>query len=163
MPSYPLGYKKIVDVSGATVGVKDDDAYQSGDVLGGLLTLTGAARIDGSGAVLEAIFIQDGSDQKKDLDVLIFNALPNGATSSFVDNAPIAIDPADLSKLKSLVSFGWEDYHEFNGITAIADFPDIGHSVIPASGLDLYAVLIARDVATYDDDSLGVSFTFRQD
>lgn len=121
-------------------------AYSAGHLVGNKLTLTGIARADGKLALLQSLFLIDTSNQKAALELLIFNANPSATT--FTDHATLSINAADVGKIVRRVSIAAADYVTID-TKAFADISPGGKVLKPASGVDMYACLVAVGTPTY--------------
>ena len=70
--------------------------YASGQVIGSLLEVTGAARAAGRGGLMTSASLVLNAANAAQIDVLIFNTQPSG---SFADGAALALSLADAKKL----------------------------------------------------------------
>jgi hypothetical protein len=149
----------IVKVSGASVAV-NGDIYAPGDLLGNKLILINALRIAGGSGLLQSITVQDLSNQKGALDVVIFDSDPSGTT--FTNNAAFDVADADIVKIIGVVSIIPSDYIGF-AYSAVATKSGLAMPVAVAAGRDLYACLVCRGTPTYTANELGIAFGFLQD
>lgn len=130
-----------------TVTVSTSPAYTGGDSIGGKLTLTGAARVTGSGGRIIGIVFTDKADQTAAIiDIDFFNADPSGST--LTDNAAPSIPDADAFKWVGRVSLATTDFIQFNGnkVASKRDF------ILPyhcAAGTSLFAVMKTAGTPTY--------------
>lgn len=119
-------------------------AYAVGNVIGGLLTLTGAARAVGSGLIQQvmATFV---SGVVPSLDIIFFNASPTGSTVT--DKTALAVATADLGKVVGVV-------HASDGTLLGATLPSIVQATQQAlafnlpSGTSLFAAVVTRTAIT---------------
>lgn len=122
-------------------------AYADGDNLGGLQTLTSAARTTGGLAILESIVITDKANQQAEMTILFFDSDPTGAGTDLDNNDPFAITTA-LSKVIGHVDIVVGNYTEVDS-KAVATLPGINLG-LPASGsANLYAAAIVRGAPTF--------------
>lgn len=83
-------------------------AYASGNAVGGLMTLAGAARALGTYAgapatsgLLQSVFVNSKSLQTTQMDLVLFNANPT--TTTCTDKTAIAVSAADFDKVRGVV------------------------------------------------------------
>lgn len=120
----------------------DTSIYASGDVIDGILTLTG---IGASHRFLNHIVIVDQDGEKVQIDFFFFNALPTG---TYTDNAAFAIDSADYSKLIGSESVFTSDYVDA-GSDAIAKHEPINLEINPTADDNLYVIPVVRAAPTF--------------
>lgn len=133
----------------ATPGLAGSGAYSSGQVVGGLLTFSAAARGPGMGGLIQSVIMLDQDGQNAVTDVIFFAANPSNST--FTDQAAVALAAADLAAARVGVA------HITDWTLAAAATMGIGTDPtfrgIPfqcASGLNtLYAVMVTRGTPTY--------------
>ena len=121
-------------------------AYSAGHCVGGKLTLAGAVRANSGTALLQSLLLIDTSNQKAALELLIFNADPTSST--LTDHAAAVLHANDIGKIIRRVSIAAADYVTLDS-KAFADIVPGGRVVKTASGVDLYACLIAVGTPTY--------------
>ena len=132
-------------------------AYSSGNLLGGLLTLAGAARVNAdtgglATGTIRTVTLTDKANQKSAVDVVFFVANPTNTT--FTDHAAAAINVADLPNVAGHVSIVAGDYISLAASTnAVATKGGLGISYKIPSGSSLYACLICRGTPTYASTS----------
>lgn len=119
--------------------------YAAGDVVGGKLTLANVVRATGGTAVLQSLFLQDLSNQKPALEILIFNADP--AAGTYTDNGAFAVNTTDAAKLIRRIPVATTDWVTL-GTMAIADISPGGKVLKAASGTSLYALIIVGGTST---------------
>lgn len=145
--------------SATAVPVCDLNAYATGELIGGKLTLTGAARVSGGSGSIETLTLVDQAKQALACDIVFFEADPSATT--FTDQA--AFDPADADLLNvcGVVSIVVADYASFND-NCVATKANIGIAFGPLStGTSIYAAIVARgahDFAAATDLQLKVKF-----
>lgn len=144
----------IIKIAGATVGV-NTDAYASGDLLGGKLTLSGVYPVGPKEPYLTSIAIQDLTEQSATIDVVLFDADPSGTT--FTNNAELDIADADLPKIIGIYQVS--DYHAFAD-SSVGIATGVAMAAKPIAGEDLYACLVSRGTPTYAANELSVVFGF---
>jgi hypothetical protein len=130
-----------------TVTVSTSPAYSAGDCVGGKLTLSSIMRTGGPGtALLQSLFLMDTSNQKAALELLIFNANPSAST--FTDNSAISLHANDIGKIIRRISIAASDYVTIDS-KAFVDLSPGARVLKAASGVDLYAALVAVGTPTY--------------
>lgn len=130
----------------------DTAIYASGELMGGKLTISNAARLGVYTGTISSVIISDLDSDAVDIDVVYFKSDPSSTT--FTDQAAFDIADADLLKIVCVVSV--TDYFVFSdnsvGIAQNANCPfDLG------DGTTLYAALVSRgtpDYATASDLTL---------
>lgn len=130
--------------------------YSIGDCVGGVFTLTGAARNVSITTLLQSIHVKDASNQKQPFTILIFNANPTGATTT--DNAAFAYG-ADFSKQIGIINVVATDYTTIDG-KASAPLSGLGRVYTPNGSKDLFAVIIAQGTPTYGANSTSLMVTY---
>lgn len=135
-------------------------AYHAGDNIGGILTLTAAARVAAIGTTLTRLSVLDAANQKAQLELLFFSANP--AASTFTDNAAPVIHANDVAKFVGRITVYASDYLVV-GAKAVACIANIGLAMIPAA-TSLFCVILTPGTPTYAATSdLGISMAFYQD
>jgi len=76
-------------------------AYAPSQSVGGLITLTGSARIAGGSGLVQAVTAAFTSGSQPFLDVILFNANPTAST--LTDRSMVAIAAADAAKVVGVV------------------------------------------------------------
>lgn len=118
-------------------------AYTSGDVVGTIQEIPNAVLDTKGMAVLRNVIILDADDQKKDLDIFIFNQLITVAA----DNAAFAPTYADLQKLVARVQVVTADYQSNNSKAIALKSMEV---LLPAfaKSKSLWAVFVTRSTPT---------------
>ena len=122
--------------------VADTSIYASGDVIDGILTLTG---IGARHSFLTDIVIVDQDNEQVQIDFFFFKALPTG---TYTDNAAFAVDSADYSKLIGVVEVTAGLYVDA-GSDAIAQKSPINLEINPTADDNLYVIPVVRGAPTY--------------
>lgn len=129
----------------ATITGSTSPAYASGDLVGGKLTLSNAARVSGSSGIVQSAIITSKSLQNNVVfDVVFFNADPSNST--FTDNAAFDIHDNDLDKVigvaqcNTVIPFSGSSVHQALGLA----LPFAGS----AGSTTLYAAVITRSTTT---------------
>lgn len=125
----------------------DTNIYASGDLIGGKLTFTNALLRSGGTGTLKTLVLVDQAKQAAAVDLILFNADPDGTT--FTDNVALDIADADMAKIVGAVSIPAANYFAFSD-NNVAVVKDIGLVVKAASGSStLYGALVSRGTPTY--------------
>ena len=157
-PAIEVG-RKLFQVT-PTVTVSTSPAYTVGDSIGGKITLTNAIRTALGLVRLDSIMILDRSNQKPQMDILIFETDPSATSSA--DNAAFAFGTDDDLKLVARIRVATADYETVDS-KALATIRNIGAILKCASGTDLYAYLVAVGTPTFaTTTALQVRFGFSQ-
>lgn len=141
-------------------------AYSTGDILGTLFEIPGAA-LDGSGStILQSIVVTDKSKQDPSFSLVLFSTKPTG---TYTNNAPFDPSIADLLKVTLKLDFGG-DFTDFTlaAISQQGGLNQQAHSISPDSlnpGKDgsLWAVLVIQSDSVFVTTSdLSFKFLFEQ-
>lgn len=135
-----ITHAKVVEAA----PVVDTAAYNTGELIGGKLTLANAARTNISTGTITDVVIIDQDKETVDLDVIFFDTNPTGTT--FTDSA--AFDPADADLLNAVCIVSLTTHKDFNdngmSIATGVNCPfDLGSSTT------LYAAIVSRASVTY--------------
>lgn len=117
-------------------------AYAAKDAVGGLMTFAGAARTAGGACRLSGLQVVDLAQQMKSMDLLLFDRTITAPT----DNAIFAPTDAELAYCVGVVPIG-SGYFADLSTNAVANVPVSLDIVL--NGTDLFAVLVAREAATF--------------
>lgn len=159
------GEAHIGEVGAATTVVAPaitvtNGAYHANDNVGGVLTLTGASRVSGKATTLTRVSVLDAANQKKQLELVFFNANPSAST--FTDNAAPVIHANDQAKFVGRITINSSDYISV-GTTGLACLANIGLAMVPNGSANLYCVILTPDTPTYTTGCLQISLAFYQD
>ncbi len=121
-------------------------AYHALDDIGGVLTLTGAARATGGGTTLTRVSVLDAANQKAQLELLFFNANP--AASTFTDNAAPVIHANDVGKYIGRLTIYAADYLSV-GTKAVTCLSNLGLGFVTAASANLFYVILTPSTPTY--------------
>lgn len=118
-------------------------AHADGDVLGTVMTFSGALSNLLSGRV-KGVVITDKGKQSPVCDLVLFNAAPGASVGA--DDAAFAPAAGDLAKIMGGVRFATTDWY----VASANSFAYRGNIDIPVSTLtgDLYGVLVSRGTPT---------------
>jgi len=123
--------------------------YSSGDVVGGLVTVSNVVRSGLNSGKIVGAAIHNRVSHAVDLSLIFFNANPSGTT--FTENSALTIAAADLSKV--IADLALTRHRQFVG-NSVA-LPAINQSPIPfelqpgsdnVENLNLYLVLLAGGI-----------------
>lgn len=141
-----------------TPTISTSPAYTTGDCLGGVQTISNAARFSGGGGVITSVTVLDKTQaQRSAFDILLFNSSITATT----DNAAFAGSDADMAKCIGIISILTTDYNTaFAGVplNSVAFKPNSATATWPQSmaipyycsgGTTLYAQLVVRGTPTY--------------
>jgi hypothetical protein len=124
----------------------DTAQYASGDRLGSLMTLSGAADGDFSPTTLKSVVILDKAKQKSALDIFFFDASPTIASA---DNAALDITDAEMAdKFLGSVTIAAADYKDLNASSVVTATCDLPLKPTTTAGT-IYALLVSRGTPTY--------------
>jgi hypothetical protein len=135
-------------------------AYTTGMVVGGLIPLAGAARVNNGSGLLQNVVVTVKTALTAAFDVLVFDTQPTNST--FTDNVALALNVADLPSLcgvahcTDLISGGTPQILQMaNGPLAFK---------LSAASTTLYAVIVMRGAETLASTSaIGLSAIILQD
>ena len=117
-------------------------AYAAGDVVGGEIEITNAARISGDGGVLASASLSCEDDlAASDIEVLLFDSNPTG---TYTDNAALAVPDADTYALIAAVDL------DKKTDTGDGSFLQGRNVMVPyqADATSLWAVMVCRNAFT---------------
>lgn len=147
--------------------VTASSAYTSGNAIGGLMTIAGAARVSGSlgaagtGGILSAMVMNSKSLQTTQVDVVFFDANPTGSTCT--DKTAFSLATADFDKVVGYLTIpgtaangaGW--VAGTVGSLGIPTYYPITYDL--ASATSIYACAVTRGTPTWTATT-DVSFKF---
>lgn len=144
-----------------TPTISNGAAYTSGDVLGGLQTLSNAARISGGSGIIQSITVLDKTQaQRAAIDLLFFDR----SVTVAADNAAVAMSDADMAFCLGIVSIGpYNAAWPGTPLNSEATLLNVGLPFV-LNGTDLFVVAVVRGTPTYTSTSdLIFSYTILQD
>lgn len=152
-------FSKNIDVALTTTA----GAYNSGDNVGGVLTLANAVRSSGGTCVLQSLHIRDNTNQKAALTILIFASDPT-AGATITDNAAFAYGASAFPKQIDKINVLTTDYETVDG-KATATLSGLGRVYTANGSANLYAVIVTTGTPTYGavSTALAVNFGILQD
>jgi hypothetical protein len=167
-PVYSIaGENHIGMVGGTTVLVSPAipttaTPYTANDVVGGKLTIAGAARVSGGTGILQSVLVRDVNNQKAALTILLFNADP--ANGTYTDNVALTLNATDAAFIVRKINILTTDY-ETLGTQAVADVAVAFKPIKITAGTSLFALVITTGTPTYgaNSTSLNISFGIVQD
>lgn len=136
-------------------------AYTSGDELGTLMTITGAARYTGGGGLVRSITVLDKTQaQRSAIDILLFTATITVAGN----NNPFLPSDADMLNFLGSIPIATGDYNTTwagtptnSAATKLVEHPYI------CTATSLFALAVVRGTPTYTSTSdIVISFTLQQ-
>jgi hypothetical protein len=134
--------------------------YADGDVLGGLLTLSGALDEGFKTGQLVSGIITDTSTNFTNTKVYFFSELPSNST--FTDQAPLSIDLSDLDKIVGVMSFtAVEDLTV--ALFSYGSSPTTYAIPVRAETTSLYAVAVCSGAPAYTASCLSLQVQLIQD
>jgi hypothetical protein len=135
-------------------------AYSSGYVVGGMISLSGAARINAGSGLIQNVAVTVKTSLTAPFDILFFDTNPSNST--FTDNTALAINVADLPSLvgvvhaTDLVSGGTPNVLQATNLAMPFK--------LSASSTTLYAVIVMRGAESFASTSaIGLSVLVKQD
>ena len=137
-------------------------AYSIGDVIGGIQTLTAAARVNATCTTLDTLTIRDKAMQDADIKLWFFDQNPT--SGSYDDNDALDIDDADLAFCLGCLRMLSSDYDDATD-NSIATLRNQGLKLTPTGGAsDLYAIAEIETADSYASTSdLTFVYEFSQD
>jgi len=129
-----------------TPTISTTPAYTSGDVLGGLQTISNAARISGGSGTVSSILVLDKTQaQRAAIDIMFFDRSVTVAS----DNAAVAMSDADMAFCLGILSIGpYNTAFPGTPLNSISTLLNVGLRFV-LNGTDLYAVAVVRGTPTY--------------
>ncbi len=131
------------------------NVYANGEMIGNLIKLQGALQDKDGYTTLMSAMIHDLAQQGVNLEVIIFASEPSATT--FTDGDALAINPADLIKIKA--SEVVDVSREYDG-NSIGIKGNIGQPIKGTSDLDLWVCFVARGAMTLTENSLSAILEF---
>ncbi len=122
-------------------------AYAAGDCLGTVKKITSGG-IQNPFMLVHAVTVKDADNQKKDFDIVFFNAEPTAGT--YTDNAAASIPAADLAKVIGVIKVVAADYTTY-GSVAIGD-KRVGRPIFGAT----HYLCVAQGTPTHTDAGLKI-------
>ncbi len=122
--------------------------YASGDCVGGLQTITAAARQNGGSGVLQSVVLLDKTQaQRAAIDLLVFD----DTVTSAGDNSPVAFSDADMAKCIGIIRLpNYNDPWPGTPLNSLAQRLDVGLPFVCASGASvIYVQAVVRATPTY--------------
>jgi hypothetical protein len=151
---------KVVRLS-VTPTISNGAVYASGDVIGGLQTISNAVRkAGGSGTILSIVVIDKTQAQRAAMDILFFDR----SVTVAADNAAVATSDADMANCLGIVSIGpYNTAFPGTPLNSLSTLLNVGLPIV-CNGADLFAVVVSRGTPTYTSTSdLEFKYTILQD
>lgn len=135
--------------------------YAANQSVGGLQTLTNASLVAGSPVILDSLVIQDKSNQKPQLDILILDSTSSGGT--ITDNTNLTLGATNAGKVIARIPVVTADWQSVGVDTyAFASYGALGKILLP-TGRNLFAVIVTRGTPTFvSTTDLTFKFGFKQ-
>lgn len=144
-----------------TPTISSSPAYTSGDVVGGLQTISNAARVSGGSGTISQITVMDKTQaQRAAMDILFFDR----SVTVAADNAAVAMSDSDMAFCLGVISIGpYNTAWPGTPLNSISTLMNVGFRFV-LNGTDLFAVAVVRATPTYTSTSdLIFSYTIDQD
>lgn len=125
----------------------DTAIYASGELMGGLQTLSNATSPTVFGGIIAQVEITDKDAENAAIDVIYFDSNPSSTT--FTDQAPLDIADVDLTKIICVVSITAYKAYADNSSAALQNV----NCPFRASSSTIYAAFISRGTPTYTSAS----------
>lgn len=145
-----------------TPTISSSPAYTSGDCLGGLNTISNAARLSGGGGIITGIKLLDKTQAQRSAMTLLFF---NQSVTSAGDNSPAAFSDADMANCVAMVEILTGDYNTAwagTPLNSVAYLPNSSTRTFPldmaipyycSGGTSLYMQAVVRGTPTYTTSS----------
>lgn len=130
----------------------DTGAYESGDLIGGKITIDPPSPASiGNGVLIQSVVITDLAGQEAEIDVMFFDGDP--ANTTFTDNAAFDPNDADLENFGAGIATV-DDWHSFND-SSLGQALRLAIPIVPEEEVGtFYAVLISRGTPTFGASDL---------
>lgn len=134
--------------------------YVSGDVVGGIITLSGVMEASGRQAKLTTLAIKDKDNGAPALNIYFFRATP--AAGTYTDNAGLAWGTGDLGNCVGSVQVLSTDYLQ-DGTSPMAVATIAGLDMLMGSATsDLYCLIISKSSVTITNGNFSAEFAFER-
>ena len=144
-------FAEVVTTKTAVIEVAptvDTNAYASGDLIGGKLTLSNATAYTVYSGIISNVVIIDKDKEALDIDVVFFDTNPTATT--FTDNAAFTPNDTDLLNIICTVSITTDVAFADNGMS----YANNVNCPFKTPGTNtIYAALVARGAGTYTSSS----------
>jgi hypothetical protein len=144
-----------------TPTISNGVAYTSGDCVGGLQTISNAARISGGTGTIVSVLVFDKTQaQRAAMDLLFFDRSVTVAG----DNAAVAMSDGDMANCLGVISIGpYNTAWPGTPLNSISTLFNIGLPFV-LNGTDLFCQAVVRGTPTYTSTSdLLFTYTILQD
>lgn len=138
----------------------DTGAYATGDLMGGKLSVAGAASASGGSGKILSVVVVDDDKQLGALTIQCFAADPTNTTHT--DQAAFAPADADLATAIASVDVLSTDYQSYS-TNSVASRYNLNIPYDLATGTTLYCDLVSRDAKTYAADGITLLFFLERD
>jgi len=124
-------------------------AYAAGDCIGGIQTLTGAARATGLAVIVQSIFVLDKTQaQRAAIDLMFF--VGASAPTAAGDNSAAAFSDADMANCRGIVPIGpYNTAFPGTPLNSFSTLAPLGLKISTSGSADLYVQAIVRGTPTY--------------
>jgi hypothetical protein len=133
-----------------TPAISTSPVYTSGDILGGLMTLSNAVRSSGGSGIIQSICVQDKNPSlRASIDLVFFDrSITVGA-----DNTVWNVSDADMLNCLGIIPIGaYNTAFPATILNAFSTLINIGLPIV-LQGTDLFVVAIIRSAVTYTGTS----------
>jgi hypothetical protein len=129
-----------------TPTISTTPAYTTGDCLGGLQTISNAARVSGGSGILTSVLVLDKTQaQRAAIDLLFFDR----SVSVAGDNSPVAMSDGDMANCLGVISIGpYNTAWPGTPLNSISTLFNIGLPFV-LNGTDLFCQAVVRAGPTY--------------
>ena len=127
----------------------DTAAYGAGELLGTKLSFQLSALTDTPGVLIQSAQLVDQDNEKKAVDLVLFDSDPTATT--FTNSAAFDIADADIPKIICVINFVAADYDSFadNAIGQVNNIGAVARLKVNDSSRIIYGALVAREAVTY--------------
>lgn len=150
----PPGNNNIGQVSSTqgevviTPTVTSGSAYSAGQLIGGLLTVTGGVRGSGLTGLLQKVIMNTKSAQNSQVDLIVFKSNPSSTT--FTDKTTYNLNVADFDKVIGIIHISdWTSH----GTPSTGQGSTLALPVKATGSALLYACMVARGTPTFGSTS----------
>jgi hypothetical protein len=150
----PAGELHIGEVGGNAITipvaqtVTASSAYASGQAIGGLITLSNAARVAGGSGLIQSVLVDTKSAQTTSTDVVLFSANPSASTCT--DKTAFSVAAADFDKVIGVAHVtDWTSL----GTPSVGQAQNLAVPFALTSGSTIYACAVTRGTPTFSSTS----------
>jgi hypothetical protein len=134
--------------------------YSANNVVGGVQTLAGAARVAGGKAVLESVAVIDAATQGAQLTLLFFKGKPTLGT--YTDAGALTLNAADLPNYIGKVDLTAASYDPAGSADKVNSLGDIMLELTGDAAGNVYVVATTTGTPTYTASCLTVTYGINQ-